>query len=135
MTDIQAGRDRLVDQTGPHEPREGDDVALESGRRSRLAIWITLLAGFAAFASLARVTTNLGVEAPVWDKQGREYVWRIWWRARHQIVDFGPSWSFTLIYILLVLAFIALSVAAIWVALVPDEQATSDAEASPLEVA
>ena len=93
-------------------------------------VWLVLLVIFTGFALLRQVTTNLGAEAPIWDKSGRDYVWRIWWRARHEIVDFGPSWGFTVVYLALALAFIALSVLAVWIALVPSERAPSHHERS-----
>lgn len=96
----------------------------ESGRPVvRAVLWLVLSLGFAAFIVLGKVSTHLGVEAVPWDKQGREYVWRVWWRSRHQIVDLGPAWGSALLLEVLALAFVVLSVAAVWIALVPDERA------------
>lgn len=96
----------------------------EAEDRQRWLIWLAALVIATALAVLRSVTTNLGVEALARsDKQGRDYVWRIWWRARHEIVDFGPAWGFTVIYVGLALAFVVLSALAVWVALVPGERA------------
>ncbi|MDQ2682815.1 MAG: hypothetical protein M3Y37_04750 [Chloroflexota bacterium] len=52
-------------------------------------VWavVLVLAASVGF-SLIRIKTLLGVEAPVWDKTGRDAIWRIWWRARD---DFMPG--------------------------------------------
>lgn len=101
--------------------------------RVRWIVWLGALVLFAGFSVLPRISTNLGVEAPSSDKSGHDHVWRIWWRARHEIVDFGPAWGFTIIYLALALAFVALSALVVWIALVPDERTggVSDPTATP----
>lgn len=96
-----------------------DDVR----RRNRLKwlLWIIVVVVFIGYASLARVHTRLGVKAPTFDKHGRDYVWRIWWRARDDIVDFGSHQVVVVAYVGLPLVFLALCALACWVALVPDD--------------
>jgi len=56
-----------------------------------------------ALVALIRVPTHLGVkvveanpdsEATLTssDFRGSDYLWRVWWRARHDMVDVSPSW-------------------------------------------
>jgi hypothetical protein len=101
--------ERDTDQHAPHN-------------QWRWAVWLIALVVLVGFGVLRSVTTNLGVEAlNRTDKRGHDQIWGIWWRARHDIVDFGPAWGFTVIYVGLALAFIVLSALAVWIALVPDE--------------
>jgi hypothetical protein len=51
------------------------------------------------------------------------------------IVDFGPSWGFTVVYIALALAFVALSALAVWIALVPSERTPSHHERPSTDLA
>lgn len=95
-----------------------------AGRRVRWFVWAAGVAAFVAFIVLGRVHTRLGVEAPVWDKHGREYVWRVWWRARHQFVSFGPESAVTAVYVGLGLVFVALCIIAVWLALVPEDRSS-----------
>lgn len=92
-------------------------------RAARLLLWAALSAAFVAFIAVSRVNTYLGVEAPTYDKRGREYVWRVWWRARHDVMDAGPSWGFSLVLLVLVALFLLGCVLALWIALVPDDPA------------
>lgn len=55
-------------------------------------VWATTVLVAAALIALVRVPTYLGVEAPIYDKRGNEYLWRVWWRARDDFVDVSPSW-------------------------------------------
>lgn len=95
-----------------------------SHRRVRFAVWGVALVLFAGFLSLLRVHTYLGVEAEVWDKNGRDYVWSVWWRARHDMIGSAPSSLFVVVYLGLIVAFLGLSILAVWLALVPDEPTT-----------
>jgi hypothetical protein len=117
------------------QPVESESTKLADGVRFRWLVWLALLAIATGFTLLRQVTTNLGVEAPSWDKSGRDYVWRVWWRVRHEIVDAGPSWGFTAVYIALALAFVALSALAVWIALVPNERAPSLDESPSADLA
>ena len=90
-------------------------------RRIRFAVWGVALVLFAGFLSIWRVHTYLGVEAEVWDKNGRDYVWSVWWRARHDMIGSAPSSLFIVVYLGLIIAFLGLSILAVWLALVPDE--------------
>ncbi len=124
--------------TEPPEAPEGSVPTEQTGpsaarRRVRWFVWAAGAALFSAFILLGRVHTRLGVEAPVWDKSGREYVWRVWWRARHQIVSFGPESAVTFVYIALAVAFIALCILAVWLALVPEERLHHPDDALPSE--
>jgi hypothetical protein len=101
----------------------------------RWFVWLILVVLSAALIVGPKVSTNLGVEAPSGDKSGHDHVWRVWWRARHGIVDFGPSWGFTVVYIALALAFVALSALAVWIALVPSERAPSRLESPSTDLA
>src|SRR5690348_14670488 len=73
------------------EHSAAEPVFVPRRRILRIGIWLAASVGFVAFALLARVSTHLGVEAVPWDKHGRDYVWRVWWRSRHKIVDLGPA--------------------------------------------
>jgi hypothetical protein len=92
-------------------------------QRFRWFAWAVGVAVFAAFVMLARVHTRLGVVAPPRDKNGREYVWRVWWRARDDVVNVGSDGTVAFVYVALAMAFVALGVLAFWLALVPDERA------------
>jgi hypothetical protein len=92
-------------------------------RRLRWLVWAVAVAAFTGYVALARVHTRLGVDAPSWDKNGRENVWRVWWRARHEVVDIGSERAEGAGYIGLALLLLALSILACWVALVPDDPA------------
>jgi hypothetical protein len=87
----------------------------------RWLVWAVAVAVFAGYVLVVRVHTRLGVAAPAFDKNGREYVWRAWWRARHGIIDVGPGPTVAVAYVSLALIFLALCALAFWVALVPDE--------------
>jgi hypothetical protein len=116
-------------------PREAPD-ADASARRFRGFAWALGVIGFLAFVMLARINTYLGVQAVPWDKSGHEYVWRVWWRARNDIIQSGPGWVFLLAYVALALAFIGLSAVAFWIALVPDDRTVNmDRESAPEPVA
>lgn len=69
---------------------------------ARLVGAATVVAALALVA-LVRVPTHLGVKVEeanrtaafntgLRDYRGSEYLWRVWWRARDQFIDVGPSW-------------------------------------------
>jgi hypothetical protein len=101
-------------------------------------VWLVLSAAFALFIVVAKVHTYLGVkvkptitsiagfETSKMDMNGHEHVWRVWWRARHEMLSLGPNWGFTALLTLLGLLFVGLCVLAIWVALVPNETPARD---------
>ena len=89
----------------------------------RWLVWAIAVAMFTGYVLVVRVHTRLGVEAPRLDKNGRDYVWRAWWRARHQIVAVGSDTAVVVVYISLSVIFLALCALACWIALVPDEPA------------
>jgi hypothetical protein len=101
---------------------EDDAPARDLHPLVRNLIWLALVVAFIAWTFLAKVHTHLGVKAVEWDKNGREHVWRVWWRARDDIIDSDSSACIGL-YTILILAFIALSMLALGVALVADEPA------------
>lgn len=112
--------------TGGEQPDPGRQIV-------RTACWLVLSLGFVAFIALPKVSTHLGVEAEPWDKQGSDYVWRVWWRSRHRIVDLGPAWGSTLVLGALAMVFAMLSIAAVWVALVSHERSAESATFSDIE--
>jgi hypothetical protein len=114
------------------EPERGVDSAAHPPL-ARWIVWFAVSLGFVAFVALGRVHTYLGVkvkptivsisgfQAQKLDLNGREHIWRVWWRARHAVVDLGPGWGFTALMTTLTLLFIGLGILSIWVALVPEE--------------
>ena len=66
-------------------------------------VWAGTVLAAAALVALIRVPTHLGVkvveanrdsEATLTssDFRGSDYLWRVWWRARDDMVDVSPSW-------------------------------------------
>lgn len=111
--------------------RTGKAVGEPGARTIRWIVWAGSLVVFAVFTGVSRVHTRLGVEAFPWDKNGREYVWRVWWRARDNMITVDPPWVFTAAFFALVGLFVVFSVLAFWIALVPDERsAMPDAESA-----
>ncbi len=108
-------------EPAPHPGSEGPATNTAAHKRIRFAVWAVALVLFAGFLSLLRVHTYLGVESEVWDKHGRDYIWSVWWRARHDMIGSAPSGLFVVMYIGLIIAFLGLSILALWLALVPDE--------------
>jgi hypothetical protein len=82
--------------------------------------------------ALIRIKTLLGVEAltvigvdtngdPIYDKDGRDAIWRIWWRARDDFMPGDPPQVLVTGALLLLLAlFVAGLLVAVWSALSPD---------------
>ena len=108
-----------VDQVSEHNPsNEKRNKGLV-----RWLVWAIAVAVFTGYVLVVRVHTRLGVEAPRLDKDGRDYVWRAWWRARYDIVDVGSDTAVVVAYVSIAVIFLALCALACWVALVPDEPA------------
>lgn len=70
---------------------------------TRTVVWAVTVLVAAALVALVRVPTHLGVkvveanpdsEATLTslDFRGNDYLWRVWWRARDDMVDVSPSW-------------------------------------------
>jgi len=70
---------------------------------SGTVVWAATVLVAAALVALVRVPTHLGVkvveanpnsEATLTssDFRGSDYLWRVWWRARDDMVDMSPSW-------------------------------------------
>ena len=66
-------------------------------------VWAVTVLVAAALVALVRVPTHLGVKVvevnpdseatlPSSDFRGSDYLWRVWWRARDDMVDVSPSW-------------------------------------------
>lgn len=112
------------------------DAVRQTGRSARAVVTLTIAAIIAAAIAFVRVPTSLGVKAPrpetiftEPDLSGREYIWRVWWRARDDLIDAQPQWLVTggLIAILAVFAFGMLL--AVWLVTGPptrDEAPTRD---------
>ena len=84
---------------------------------------------FAAFVGLVKVPTTLGVKVqqpnsstieP--DMTGKEYIWRVWWRARDDLIDFSPQWIVTAGLIALLAIFAAGMLLAIWLVTGPAKE-------------
>jgi hypothetical protein len=75
-------------------------VPLVEARSHRLeyALWLTVCIVSTAMVALVRWPTFLGVEALPWIRVGRDYPWRVWWRARDQYVNASRH---TLLYLTL----------------------------------
>ena len=70
---------------------------------ARRVVWAATVAVAVAVVGLLRVPTHLGVKVveansaapfttPAMDFHGRDYLWRVWWRARDDMIDVSPSW-------------------------------------------
>lgn len=72
-------------------------------------------------AALVPIKTILGVEAPFWDKTGRDAIWRIWWRARDDFMPGDPPQGLVTGALVILLAlFVTGLLLAVWAALSPD---------------
>ncbi len=69
----------------------------------RWLVWALTVTFAMAVVALVRVPTHLGVKVveanqnsqsalTSSDFRGRDYLWRVWWRARGDFVDVSPSW-------------------------------------------
>jgi hypothetical protein len=81
----------------------------------------TLIVGllFAVAVALIEVPTSLGVKVPrpdfgQPDLSGSERIWRVWWRARDDLIDVEPQWLVTGGLIALLVVFAAGMLLAIW---------------------
>ena len=81
----------------------------------------TVLVGlmFALAIAVIEVPTSLGVKVPQpvfgeQDLSGRERIWRVWWRARDDLLDAEPQWMVTAALIVLLLVFAVGTLLAIW---------------------
>jgi hypothetical protein len=83
-------------------------------------VWAVAMVIFVGWAALARVHTHLGVAAGPFDKDGREVVWRVWWRARDDFVS-RESPLVVAVYLLLIITIVGLSAVALWIALAEDD--------------
>jgi len=70
---------------------------------ARSIVWAATVLVTAALVVLTRVPTHLGVKVveanlnaeatlTTSDFRGSDYLWRVWWRARDDMVDVSPSW-------------------------------------------
>lgn len=66
-------------------------------------VWAATVVVAAALVAFVRVPTHLGVKVveanadsevvlTASDFRGSDYLWRIWWRARDDMVDVSPTW-------------------------------------------
>ena len=91
-----------------------------------VAVALVVIAG--VVLAMIRVKTSLGVKVrptytvagDYYDKTGREYIWRIWWRARDELFDVHEQWVVTIGLLTLCAVFAAALLGAIWIAMSPD---------------
>lgn len=109
-----------------------------SGYGPRLAFTAAVGAIFAVAIAFVRVPTSLGVQAPEpasffveRDLSGREYIWRVWWRARDDLIDVNPQWVVTAGLVAMLALFAVGAILAIW--LVTKPIPISDDEAAPAD--
>jgi hypothetical protein len=98
-----------------------------ANRFDRRLIWCGAVAAAAVALSFVQVKTTLGVQVPetriigidpsLVDLSGQEPIWRVWWRARGEIVDVEPQWLVTTALTALLAVFAVGILAAIWFAL------------------
>lgn len=93
----------------------------ESRPAIRKVITFGMAALFAAAVTFIRVPTTLGVQVPrpetlftEPDLSSSEYIWRVWWRARDDLVDVDPQWLVTAGLLAILAVFAAGMVTAIW---------------------
>ncbi len=114
--EVSKGADRVpAEQTLDVDDRPSDH---QTGRTVRATVFAISVLTFAIWTVFGTVHTHLGVKAPEWDKDGREHIWRVWWRARDDMVSTDSS-AFVVLYIGLTLALVLLSAVALWIAVVP----------------
>ena len=93
----------------------------------RRIVWAATVVIAVAVFALVRVPTHLGVEAPINDKRGSEYLWRVWWRARDDMIDVSPSWLFGVVLMMALVVFLVGILAAYRIALsIPSSSPTRD---------
>lgn len=105
---------------------------------SRSIFTLAIAAVFALAAVLLRIPTSLGVKVPrastdttgnettttisstaESDLSGHEYIWRVWWRARDDLIDVEPQWLMTGGLIALLAIFAGGMLLAIWLVTKP----------------
>lgn len=103
-------------------------------------VWgVAIVALSMVIAALWRIKTLLGVEAlteigtnpdgsPIYDKVGRDAIWRIWWRSRDEFISVDPQWVLTAGLVALLAVFGLALLAAVWIALSPDQSTASVSE-------
>ena len=98
-----------------------DDRMTRFGVSPRLAVTVAIGVLLAVAVALVRVPTSLGVKVPEPatfatepDMTVREYIWRVWWRARDDLIDVDPQWLVTAGLIALLVVFAAGTLLAIW---------------------
>lgn len=70
------------------EPVERDAALSQTRvRRADAVFWFAMVLLSSVVISAVRVPTYLGVSALPWHQEGREYPWRVWWRARQLYVN------------------------------------------------
>jgi hypothetical protein len=107
-------------------------------RFDRRVLWCGLIAFVAAVVAFLRVPTTLGIKVPetqirgldpsLIDVSSHERVWRVWWRARGDLIDVDPQWLLTAGLIVLFAVFVVGTLAAIWFALSPERELIAKAE-------
>ena len=83
--------------------------------------------------SWIRIPTSLGVKVVAtaglggieYDKTGHERIWRVWWRARDDIFEVHAQWLLTAAFIAMLAVFLMCTLAAVWIALSPEESERS----------
>ena len=104
---------------------------------------IVLVAIAGLILALIRIPTSLGVRVEPttgiggfeYDKSGHERVWRVWWRARDDLFDLQTQWPLTAGLIVLFSIFVTGVLAAVWIALSPDESTPDSLSANLDETA
>jgi hypothetical protein len=105
---------------------ESASPAFRPDRRWR---WCGLVALGLFIAAMIPVPTTLGVKVPETsmpgidpsqvDTSGNDQIWRVWWRARDDMIDASPQWMLTVVLTLLLALFVIALLAAVWFALAP----------------
>ena len=111
-----------------------DEPMGEARLGPRTLVTLAIAASFAIGAAIVQVPTSLGVEAPrpVFgepDLSSSEYIWRVWWRARDNLINVNPQWLVTGSLLALLAVFAAGTLAAIWIVTGPptdDDLTTTD---------
>ena len=106
-----------------------DERQLLSGV-DRRRLWCALVAVAGYGVAMIPVPTTLGVKVPetaipgidpsLVDTSGNDQIWRVWWRARDDMIEAGPQWMLTAALTLLLVTFVVALLAAVWFALAPD---------------
>ena len=86
---------------------------------------------FVLAVTVIEVPTTLGVKVPQpvfgeQDLSGRERIWRVWWRARDDLIDAEPQWLVTAGLIALLAVFAVGTLFAIWLVTGPPSSDDTD---------